>query len=408
MGKKKRGKKGRVALAQHKEPICRFEATPEKKINDDEAKKQLDALLAEQRMDFCFGKPDEYKKPITYCITEKGMFQVRKNRIGTFTAKIEKFDSFPKGEMEEQMEFFLPKIPLDLLHKTVGFFKEVNKKHSTEAHVQFLYDTEKKEYSIFVPEQDVSSASVKYENDETDKILKDPNMVLVLDIHSHNTMGAFFSGTDDKDEKRDQCYGVIGHVDRDLPEMKFRFACGGQHVNIAMEQIFDTSAPSYEFPEEWLKKLKEKTWSSGYTGGYTSYPGYGGYNKAVQKRFKFGDDGDEMDGIIDKFTKEEGRGIHSMTEREWEASEGMVMPGDDTFYDRDKWESERDIPDPFGEDDLDDALAAMDINDFLDSVVDRGMEDKESYVAIIARIMHEEPDLVNQVVNKCNHRRKKK
>jgi PRTRC genetic system protein A len=379
----------------------------ETKVSDDEAKKQLDALLAEQRMDFCFGKPEEYNKPITYCITDKGMFQVRKNRIGTFTAKIEKFDSFPKGELEESMEFYLPKIPLDLLNKTIGFFKEVNKKHSTEAHVQFIYDTEKKEYFIFVPEQNVSSATVKYENDETDKILKDPNKVLVLDIHSHNTMGAFFSGTDDKDEKRDQCYGVIGHVDRDLPEMKFRFACGGQHVDIAMEQIFDTAAPSYEFPEEWLKKLKEtKSWESS-GNSYPSYPGYG-YNKAVQKRFKFGDDGDEMDGIIEKYNEKASRGVYSMTEREWEAREGMIMPGDDTFYDRDKWESERDIPDPFGEDDLNEALGAMEIEDLLDTIVDRGMEDKESYVAIIARIMHEAPELVNQVVNKCNHRRKRK
>jgi len=382
----------------------------EKKISDEEAAKKLDDLLAKQRMDFCFGKPESFEKPITYCITDKGMFQVRKNRIGIFSAKVESFDTFPTGEIEAKMELSVPKIPLDLLNRTVGFFKKVNEKHSTEAHVQFIYDTEKKEYSIFVPEQDVSGASVKYENKETNEILKDSNKILVMDIHSHNTMGAFFSSTDDKDEKRDQVYGVIGKLNQDVPEMKFRYACGGKHVDIAMEEIFEVEKPDYAFPEEWLKKLKEKKWSSQDDDDWQGY-GYGrGYyrNQYALGPAKHQKDKEhkKLDGIIDKYSHHTGKSIYEMTEKEWEQSEGMYMPNDQPdLWNREEYEAKRDWCDPSLDDmSFDEALENAEIEDIIDGLVNR---DKDDWVKVILMLIHEDPQLVNRVVNKMNHRRKK-
>ena len=33
-----------------------------------------------------------------------------------------------------------------------------------------------------------------------------------MDIHSHNTMGAFWSGTDNADEKETRLFGVLGKI----------------------------------------------------------------------------------------------------------------------------------------------------------------------------------------------------
>ena len=58
-----------------------------------------------------------------------------------------------------------------------------------------------------------------------------------MDVHSHNTMAARFSKTDDADEQATRLYMVIGRLDRFYPEIRCRFACGGRHVEIPAEQI---------------------------------------------------------------------------------------------------------------------------------------------------------------------------
>ena len=66
----------------------------------------------------------------------------------------------------------------------------------------------------------------------------DPERYLhVMDVHSHNTMVARFSRTDDRDEQATRLYMVIGRLDRYYPEICCRFACGGWHVEIPAEQV---------------------------------------------------------------------------------------------------------------------------------------------------------------------------
>ena len=82
----------------------------------------------------------------------------------------------------------------------IAFFKEINCKHGTEVMVQVYWDKDNKKYFIHCPEQTVSKASISYKRD----IELDKKCLLAADFHSHNTMGSFFSGTDDGDEKQCQ------------------------------------------------------------------------------------------------------------------------------------------------------------------------------------------------------------
>ena len=63
-------------------------------------------------------------------------------------------------------------------------------------------------YSLRVPDQEASAAHVTYQ--------QLPNKI--LDLHSHPTFSGRFSGVDNRDEVGFQLYGVIGHLDRLIPE----------------------------------------------------------------------------------------------------------------------------------------------------------------------------------------------
>ena len=88
--------------------------------------------------------------------------------------------------------------------------------------------------------------------------------LLVADVHSHNDMDAFFSYTDDKDEKETRLFGVIGNIREPLPNIQFRASSGNSSVEISLEDIFDLKQ---EYPKAWLKQIKLKKFELGNYSG---------------------------------------------------------------------------------------------------------------------------------------------
>jgi hypothetical protein len=88
------------------------------------------------------------------------------------------------------------------------------------------------------------------------RIEKD-GVIKVLDIHSHNTMGAFFSSVDDADEKGNQFYGVIGKITATGYDNLFRMGIDGNYHTIERKDLIDESSivEALSFPEEWLTKV---------------------------------------------------------------------------------------------------------------------------------------------------------
>ena len=77
-----------------------------------------------------------------------------------------------------------------------------------------------------------------------------------MDIHSHNTMNAFFSKVDDKDEKATRLYTVIGKLNEHNPEIKTRISNGGKFLNIDPAQVFEIA--DFSFPKEWEDNVRLK------------------------------------------------------------------------------------------------------------------------------------------------------
>jgi len=226
---------------------------PEKK--DPEKKMALQKMLVGH---FIEDIPENFNKKVAYVWQGNGIWEVRKLPLGTFVTCKEKFN-VPglKQTLEEGWSLNVPKIPATLLDVTLSFFREIYDKHSSEVFLQYFYDTEKEEYILHCPEQTVGPGSVNYKRD-TDY---EKGKILVFEIHSHGSMGAFFSGTDNADEKDDRFFGVIGRVKQYYPELKIRLSMGGYKQDINVEDIFNLDESDYHkesFPSEWVGRIREK------------------------------------------------------------------------------------------------------------------------------------------------------
>jgi PRTRC genetic system protein A len=221
--------------------------------------------------------PEDCTKKIAYVMQGDGVYERRSNKLGTFTTRLAEVE-VPglHSNLEEGWELNVPKIPAALLGTTVAFFRQIYKKHSSEVFLQFFYDIEEDDYVVHCPKQTITMASVKYENDE---LFTDEGKILVFEIHSHGNMGAFFSGTDDHDEKADRFYGVIGNIESFFPDLKLRLSIGGHKIEVDVDDLFDLDEEMYHaesYPKDWVDRIKKEKIKVVRYGGRYGWPGQGG------------------------------------------------------------------------------------------------------------------------------------
>lgn len=170
--------------------------------------------------------------PICYIEMGKLLFRYEKAGIGEFIVPVDKkFQVLTCANMT--LTLSLPKIPRLFLEETVRMFKASPEK---EMAVQIWYNKNKKEYKLVVPEVlDANKVSI---TTVYDTCLFKKGFFVVCDIHSHNTMPAFFSSIDNADEIGTQLYGVIGNVDHDDVSVKFRVGCEGCFKELTVDEIF--------------------------------------------------------------------------------------------------------------------------------------------------------------------------
>lgn len=201
--------------------------------------------------ELCLTKAEaaQTNKPIVLLPSKDGrVYEQRRNEIGCFTAPAENVREFEDIQAEFKMAH--PKIPAHIFSKVMGFFKSISDELHYEVLVHILYDTEEKVYIIKVPKQRISEASV---NSETDEPYPD-RYIHVMDFHSHNTMPAVFSGTDNADEKETRLYAVAGRFNRTFPEITVRAGCAGKFIPLNPEDVFEGDFFG-SYPEEWKENI---------------------------------------------------------------------------------------------------------------------------------------------------------
>ena len=95
-------------------------------------------------------------------------------------------------------------------------------------------------YRPVVPPQAGSRASLIYQ----------PPSGVVAEFHSHGSLSAFFSATDDRDEQGFRIYGVAGRLHSARPELRLRVGVYGHFAPAAWSQVFDGPAPDVRLSGE--------------------------------------------------------------------------------------------------------------------------------------------------------------
>ena len=88
-------------------------------------------------------------------------------------------------------------------------------------------------YRLVVPEQAGTATSLSYR----------PPLGVVAEFHSHGSLPAFFSATDDRDEQGFRVYGVAGRLDTTRPELSLRVGVYGHFAPLVWSQVFDEPDP---------------------------------------------------------------------------------------------------------------------------------------------------------------------
>ena len=180
------------------------------------------------------------------------VYEIRNTEIGRFITPVEGCDML--SEVKPGFISGLPLIPSKLVMKIFAFFRHfVTEDSENEALLNIYWDKENKEFVADAPQQVATKASVDTQLNEK---FADERYIHYMDIHSHNTMNAFFSPVDDRDEKATRLYTVIGKLNEHAPEIKTRISNGGKFLNIDPAQVFEIA--NFSFPKEWEDNVKIK------------------------------------------------------------------------------------------------------------------------------------------------------
>ncbi len=161
----------------------------------------------------------------TWLVDSTKTLRVENTEIGTFTG-IEDITTHEVSNVDFSMS--LPKIPGSILNEIV---KEFRKDLTKENMVQIYWSVENMCYYILKPKATYTKVRVNYE-------LAHSNDVLVMTVHSHNTMPAIFSHTDDEDEIYTGLFGVIGNLNRDRMTCSFRAGMEGSFKTLSITELF--------------------------------------------------------------------------------------------------------------------------------------------------------------------------
>lgn len=209
--------------------------------------RKLDSIYIEEEnylsLMFISGKKGALYPGARDCPALDTEFPIFQKKRAVFSA-IER-DDFPigvfflsksaSGEIESaRFHFSLPKIPKRILNDVVSYFR---KDIDNEAYVKICYNQLLREYFIVQAESLVSKAEVIYFL-PAEAWMNNRNIVQVMDIHSHNTMPAYFSDIDNADECYPGLFGVIGNLASECPSMRFRAGYEGVFTPLSIDKLF--------------------------------------------------------------------------------------------------------------------------------------------------------------------------
>jgi len=176
--------------------------------------------------------PDAW--PFAYVLAQNGLFKL----VDTphFYASLRLASAHVAGLRrwpEEGVRLLVPKIPAAWL---AAVLRDARKQGGRDAGVlrsieqMYHFHWAAQGWHAARPRQQATTGSVQYHGGEESTI--------VLDLHSHHEMPAFFSGTDNRDEQGCRFYAVIGRI-YSRPEMRLRLGVYGDFFEVPAVGLFE-------------------------------------------------------------------------------------------------------------------------------------------------------------------------
>lgn len=166
----------------------------------------------------------------------EGIYEVRINDIGVFSALVEPAPCEDEPQWREGVELQVPKIDVSMLMEMIGTFKRIYElRGPIEAVLHVYWSPVTKRYYVHCPEQKTTGVRIMVPKWDNERCERD---VLVLEIHSHHIMNAFFSSIDDEYERATRFYAVVGKIDQFFPELRLRYANARRHIEVPPETLF--------------------------------------------------------------------------------------------------------------------------------------------------------------------------
>lgn len=141
-----------------------------------------------------------------------------------------------------------PKLPGRLLWVALEDARRRSWREPVEA-MYHVYRHDDGRVRLAYPPQENGAARAAYQGGA------DP--AIILDVHSHVEMAAFFSGADDRDELGFRFYAVMGRIFT-RPEIRLRLGIYGDHWELPITALFADSGP---FNLHHTRDEMEETWT---------------------------------------------------------------------------------------------------------------------------------------------------
>lgn len=137
--------------------------------------------------------------------------------------------------LEPYLRLRHPQLPSTLLHRLLADAR--TRRDAAGRLVEALYHVLpcERNFALIVPPQQATPASVTAIRNAA----SDP----LLEIHSHGTMAAFWSATDNRDEGGFRFYGVVGRLEANLPEIRVRLGVYGYWWEVPLGVLFREDEP---------------------------------------------------------------------------------------------------------------------------------------------------------------------
>ncbi len=188
--------------------------------------------------------PDADPTPVKYLVAQNGIFRIFTTPVGRFQLPWPESapeDIEPAEAVEAQVTLTVPRIPRRVLDKITHRLRTVQ----PQEHLLNVYwHRTANWWMIETPPQKATPTSVEMAVPEGWHPRYDPNasdMPRVLQIHSHGTLPAFFSATDDADEIACGLYAVMGHCNTEHPTLRVRAGMAGQFLSLPVDQVFEVT-----------------------------------------------------------------------------------------------------------------------------------------------------------------------